>query len=80
MQYTLRNINPALDAALRQRAREERKSLNEVTVEALAHAMGFTAESIRHRDLSDLAGTWADDPEFEEAIAEQHRIDENLWK
>jgi SOS-response transcriptional repressor LexA len=35
MQYTLRNIPPQIDQALRRRALSERKSLNQVTIEAL---------------------------------------------
>lgn len=30
--------------------------------------------------MDDLAGTWVDDPEFDKAIEEQHRIDPELWK
>ncbi|MFQ5790106.1 MAG: hypothetical protein ACE5JI_06460 [Acidobacteriota bacterium] len=80
MQYTIRNIPKALDDALRRRAKEEEKSLNEVVVQALARAMGLTRDAVRHRDLSDLAGTWKEDPEFDQAIADQRVIDEELWK
>jgi len=31
-------------------------------------------------NLDDLAGTWVDDPEFDRAIEEQHRIDPELRK
>jgi hypothetical protein len=34
----------------------------------------------KQRDLSDLAGTWVEDPGFDEAIADQDRIDSVLWK
>ena len=80
MQYTLRNIPEVLDAALRQLAKAKNKSLNEVAVEALARAMGFSDKPMRYRKLSDLAGSWKDDPEFDAAIEEQHRIDETLWQ
>lgn len=80
MQYTLRKIPPALDAALRQRARRERKSLNRVALDALEQALGFTPDRPRRRDLSDICGTWKEDPEFDRAVAEQHRIDPGLWK
>jgi hypothetical protein len=33
---------------------------------------------MRHRKLSDLAGTWQEDPEFDAAIKEQQRIDDKL--
>lgn len=80
MQYTIRNIPGSLDAALRRKAREQGKSLNEVTVEALARGAGVGGEQSRQRDLSDIAGTWREDPEFDRAIAEQDVIDEKLWR
>jgi plasmid stability protein len=79
-QYTVRNIPGPLDAALRRRAREEGKSLNEIVVQALARGVGFSKEAVRQRDLSDLAGTWKRDAAFETAIAEQDRVDEAIWK
>ena len=80
MQYTIRNIPHVLDLELRERARREDKSLNQVAVEALASAMGLAARSVRYRDLEDLAGTWQDDPEFDQAIRDQDTIDDGLWK
>jgi len=80
MQYTIRNIPESLDVALRERARQEDKSLNQVAVEALTSALGLGSESVRSRDLEDLAGTWEEDPEFDRAIADQDTIDDELWK
>jgi plasmid stability protein len=80
MQYTLRNIPPLLDQALRSRAREEGKSLNEVAIELLLVGAGLMGEPIKRRDLSDIAGTWAADPEIDEALEDQRRIDPELWR
>jgi len=80
MQYTIRNVPRALDAMLRERARKDGKSLNEMVIEALARAMGFSKEPVRRRDLSGIAGTWIEDPEFDRAIDDQDRIDEDLWR
>ena len=80
MQYTLRNIPDALDEALRERARAENKSLNQVAIDALARALGLGRRAARHRDLSDLAGRWREDPDFDQAIADQDQVDEELWK
>ena len=80
MQYTLRNIPPELDAALRERARREGRSLNEIAVEALRRDAGLTGERPRKRDLSSFAGTWIEDPAVEEALSDQRRIDERLWR
>lgn len=80
MQYTLRGIPAELDEAIRERARTEGRSLNEVAVEALAEGLGLGAEAIVRRDLSDVVGTWRKEAAVEEALAAQDRVDEGLWK
>ena len=79
MQYTVRNVPAEVDRALRRRARREGKSLNEITVQALQEAAGLAAIVVKKRSLSDLVGTWLKDPEFDAAIADQRRIDPELW-
>ena len=80
MQYTIRNVPEAVDAALRQSARKQDKSLNDVALEALARGAGLTESRTRQRDLSDVAGTWRKDPEFDRARAAQDTIEEDLWR
>jgi hypothetical protein len=80
MQYTIRGIPRALDEAIRERAKAEGKSLNEVAVEALAEGVGLGDEDVVRRDLSDVAGTWKKDAAFEAALAAQDLVDEALWK
>jgi plasmid stability protein len=80
MQYTLRNIPNHLDAALRRKAREQGKSLNDVTIEALAQGAGVGEQRSRQRDLSDIAKTWRKDPAFDDALAAQDTIDPELWR
>jgi hypothetical protein len=80
MQYTMRGIPPALDAAIRQRARREGKSLNEVAVSALAQGLGFDRQRVARRDLGDIVGTWKRDARVDAALAAQDEVDENLWK
>lgn len=79
MQYTVRNVPDKLDKELRRRAREEGKSLNEVALEAMARGVGQGAETVRYRDLSGIAGSWKDDPEFDRAIADLDTVDPELW-
>lgn len=79
MQYTIRNIPKGLDGALRRAAREQGKSLNDVTIEALARGTGFSGEHTRRRDLSDIAGSWCEDPLFDAAVADQDVIQADLW-
>ncbi len=80
MQYTVRGISRAVDEALRRRARREGKSLNEVTIEALADGLGLGAEPTVRRDLSDIAGSWKKDRAVEAALAAQDQVDEGLWR
>jgi hypothetical protein len=75
-----RNIPEPVDAALRQSARQQGKSLNEVAIEALARGAGLTGIRSRQRDLTDIVGSWREDPEFDRAIAAQDAIDEELWQ
>ncbi|HYY68992.1 MAG TPA: hypothetical protein VE734_04620 [Terriglobales bacterium] len=69
-----------MDVALRRRAREEGKSLNEVAIEALARGAGVSESRGRQRDLSDIVGTWHNDSAFDRALAAQDAVDEELWR
>lgn len=80
MQYTIRNIPDYLDANLRDAARREGKSLNEVAVAALVRGAGLDERKRAKRDLSDIAGTWQEDPAFDSAIQDQQKIDEAMWR
>ncbi|HZH02447.1 MAG TPA: hypothetical protein VEY30_01605 [Myxococcaceae bacterium] len=80
MQYTLRNVPPELDAELRRKAKDEGKSLNEVTVEALAKGLGYADKPVQMRSLRDLAGTWKEDKKFQRALSDQRQIDNELWR
>jgi len=78
MQYTIRGISPALDEAVRERARVQGRSLNEVALEALANGLGLGDEEIIRRDLSDVVGTWKRDAALEAALLARDRVDEDL--
>jgi len=80
MQYTIRGVPERVGARLRERARNEGRSLNSVAVDALARGLGLGNEEPRYTDLDDLAGSWVADPEFDRAVADMDRIDEELWK
>lgn len=79
-QYTLRNIPPEVDRELRRAAREQEKSLNQMAVDILRRALGVVEPARKRRDLSDLAGTWRDDPETTAALEDQRRIDPERWQ
>ena len=80
MQYTIRGIPAAVDSALRERARSAGTSLNEAAVEALTAGSGLAGEPRKRRSLGDVAKTWRSDKAVESALAEQDRIDEDLWR
>ena len=81
LQYTVRAIPVHVDRALRRKAAAERKSLNAVLRQALIREADVSEPSDRvYTDLDALAGTWLNDPGFDEAIQAQDRIDTSLWK
>ena len=80
MQYTIRGVPGAIDSAVRERAKAEAKSLNEVAIEALADGLGLGDAEVVRRDLSDVAGTWKREAVVEAALAAQDRVDEDLWR
>jgi hypothetical protein len=80
MQYTIRGVPLAVDNALRERARVAGKSLNEAAVDALAEGSGMTGSRRKRRDLSDIAKSWKTDKAVEAALADQDRVDQDLWR
>ena len=80
MQYTIRGVPDAVDAALRRRARALDKSLNEVLVEALADGVGLRETRRERRDLTDIVGTWTRERSVEAALAAQDTVDQGLWR
>jgi len=80
MQYTIRGVPEAVDAALRARAHSARKSLNEAAIDALTEGAGVTGQPRKRRDFGDVAGTWKHDKAIEAALAAQDEVDEDLWK
>lgn len=80
MQYTLRNVPRKVDQALRAKARAERKSLNEATVEVLKTALGISDEPTKKRDLSDLVGSMSesDAKAINDAVALMDKADLKL--
>jgi plasmid stability protein len=79
VQYTIRGVPDFVDRALRARARKEKKSLNQVALEAIQQALDMDKSKV-HTDLDALIGTWVEDPEFDKIMAEQDQIDEESWR
>ncbi len=79
-QYTIRQVPAELDRRLRKLARQQGKSLNAFVVECLARQADLSPEPVRYHDLDHLIGKWVHDEEFEAALQDQRRIDEEMWK
>jgi hypothetical protein len=79
-QYTVRNIPPEVDRALRRKARESGKSLNTVILDELAKATDQTRAGNTYDDLDELIGTWREDKGFDRAVEAFAAVDEGLWK
>ncbi len=79
MQYTLRNLPPQVDAAIRDQGRREQRSINDVALEALQRAFGLTPQVGPRRDLSQLYGRQVDDPAVDQALDHQRQVDPDLW-
>ena len=82
---TLRNIPPDTAEQVERKARDWNLSLNRTVLRILEDALhggrGDRRET-RHHDLDALAGVWSpkEARQFDEALAEQRRIDPELWE
>jgi hypothetical protein len=77
MTIVLDNLPPAVSEALEKKAQEQGRTLREVVLDTLQRGLAASDEK---RDLTDIAGTWADDPAFDKAVEEFERVDSELWK
>jgi hypothetical protein len=81
---TLRNIPPKLQEAIQRRAGKDGLSLNKAVIRMLEEAagQGTTGRRELHYDFDHLAGTWSEKEAaaFDEALAEQRRVDPELWR
>lgn len=81
---TLRNLPPALDRTIRQRAKNKGVSVNKVVISLLQDHLGESeARPVRrYHDLDGLAGSWnkQEAEAFEKTLARQRAIDPDEWK
>jgi len=75
--YTIRGVPREVDEALRKKAAQLGRSLNQVIVDELTRA---TLGRARRADFSDLVGRWTPDPAFDDVIAAQRQVDWDKWK
>lgn len=79
MQYTIRNISPELDRALKALARKAGKSVNQIALEALANSVG---RPVSRRSLRNMPGAWSkqEAEQLDEWLQSHRTIDEELWR
>lgn len=80
MQYAIRNISPAVDRALRRRARAGSRSLNSVILDALERGAGLDGTRPRRRSLEGIAGSGALDGGTIAALKDQRKIERKVWR
>lgn len=80
MPYTISDIPEDIESALRQKAASEGRPLNEVSLEALRRGVSDSGKPARRRDLQDIVGSWAADPETDQALADQRAVDPSIWR
>ncbi len=76
-QYTIRGVPPEVDRALRSKAAQLKRSLNQVVVDELTLT---TIGHARKSDFSGLVGQWTPDRAFDEVMKAQRQIDREKWK
>jgi hypothetical protein len=77
VRYSIRGVPPEVDRKLRQEASLRKWSLNQIVLEKLANATG---ERIMRAEFSDLVGAWTPDPEFDQIVAAQRKVNWGKWK
>lgn len=80
VQYTIRDIPATVNDALQQKARRSGKSLNSIARDALTKEAGLEGQARLHHDLDSFFGSWIEDPAVDKALADQRKIDKNLWR
>lgn len=79
-QYTVRNVPPSVDRALRRKAAEHGASLNDIVLAALAREAGLAQEAVAYDDLDALIGSWVEDSAVDEALREQRKVHARDWE
>lgn len=77
-QYTIRNIPPSVDRALRRKAAEKGVSLNTLALRALEAEAGVTTAR-EHSDLDHFFGSWVRDAAVDRALSEVRKIEPGDW-
>jgi hypothetical protein len=80
---SIHSLDPEVERRIREKARRDRKSLNQTLKELLAASVGRSPQATpdRRADFAEFAGTWSDEDvgAFEQATIDLERIDGGDW-
>jgi len=82
---TLRNMPPKVEQLIERRSEETGLSLNKTVIRILEESIEASSgpsAAHRHDYLDDLFGIWSDEEarEFDAILAEQRRIEPEMWE
>ncbi|QQS65185.1 hypothetical protein IPO96_01360 [Candidatus Saccharibacteria bacterium] len=80
IQYTIRNIPPAVDMVIKKRSQRTGKSFNQTVVDLLTMQTFGTTQIQAETGFDWLFGANTLDGSFDEAIADLSKIDKKLWQ
>lgn len=82
---TIRRIDDQLAELLKEKARKDQKSINQLLLDILKNSLGLSSEkkfTAEFHDLDHLFGQWSEE-EFEKIqgkISKERQIDNELWQ
>jgi predicted CopG family antitoxin len=82
---TIRRIDDQLAELLKEKARKDQKSINQLLLDTLRSSLGLSSEkkfTAEFHDLDHLFGQWSEE-EFEKIqgkISRERQIDQELWQ
>lgn len=79
VQYTIRNVSPSVDRALRRKAAQRQVSLNKLLLKALEAEAGVGPAPREHHDLDEFFGSWRKDSKVNRALTDVRKVDLADW-
>lgn len=81
-QITIRGITPEIENKIRQIAKSNHQSINQVIKEIIHKEFGEKSYKPRAASLKELSGGWSpkDAADFELSIKSCEQIDEEMWR
>lgn len=80
IQYTIRNIPPAVNNVIKKRSKQSGKSFNKTVVDLLSLQTFGTTDVPSDNNFDWLFSANTLDDSFDEAIKDLSQIDDKLWK